>query len=217
MSQNLGIYLVTDTAQCGNRGVVETARQAVAGGVRTVQVRDKTADAAVLLSLLVAVANAVGEEATILINDRVDVYLAARARAVSVHGVHIGQADLPPVDARKLIGPDAVLGLTAHTRTHFKAADALPAGTVDYLGVGVIHATPTKSDHPKAIGIDGFARLAETTTLPCVAIGGIDAADVGDLRARGAAGVAVVSAICASTDPRASAHTLTREWMGERT
>ena len=215
MNPTPGIYLVTDKVQCGHRGVFETARQAVAGGVRTVQARDKKADAADLLSLVVAVSNAVGEVATVLVNDRVDVYSAARARGVSVHGVHIGQADLPPVETRQLIGPDAALGLTAHTGAHFTAATALPSGTVAYLGVGAIHATTTKPDHPEAIGIDGFTRLARSTTLPCVAIGGVTTAHVGGLLAGGAAGVAVVSAVCASANPRAAAQILAREWLSE--
>lgn len=214
MSDAYDLYLVTDTAQCGDRGVVETVRQAVAGGVRTVQVRDKTADAAALLAQILAVADAVGENATVLVDDRVDVYLAARMRGASVHGVHIGQDDLPPAETRALIGPDAVLGLTANTRAHFDAADALPAGTVDYLGVGVIRATATKPDHPDALGIDGFARLARSTALPCVAIGGIESADVGALRAADAAGVAVVSAICAADDPFEAARALTESWTG---
>lgn len=216
MNEDLGIYLVTDTIQCGGRGVVETARQAVAGGVRTVQVRSKTADAPALLAQLMAVADAVGQYARVLVNDRVAVYLAARARGASVHGVHIGQNDWAPVDTRALIGADAVLGLTANTRAHFNAADALPAGTIDYLGVGAIHATSTKPDHPNALGVDGFAGLARSTALPCVAIGGIEAADVGDLRVAGAAGVAVVSAICASDDPLEAARALTRKWTGAR-
>lgn len=217
MNEDFGIYLVTDSARCGERGLVETARQAVAGGVRSVQVRDKTTDAAALLAQLMAVADAVGQNASVLVNDRVDVYLAARARGASVHGVHIGQDDLPPAETRALLGPEAVLGLTANTRAHFDAAEALPAGTVDYLGVGVIRATSTKPDHPEALGVDGFAGLARSTTLPCVAIGGIEPADVGDLCAAGAAGVAVVSAICASDEPFEAARSLTQEWTGART
>lgn len=212
MVNNLGIYLVTDTTQCGDRGVVETVRQAVAGGVRTIQIRDKTAGAADLLAQVLAVAAAVGDEATILVNDRVDVYLAARTRTNAVHGVHIGQDDLPPVETRKLIGSDAILGLTANTQAHFEAVEALPTGTVDYLGVGAIHATKTKPNHPDVLGIDGFARLVRSTAMPCVAIGGVDIADVPALRACGAAGAAVVSAICAADDPRSSACGLHTKW-----
>lgn len=214
---NYGIYLVTDAAQCGARGVVETARQAVAGGVRIVQVRDKTMPAAELLMQLVAVADAVGHQARVLVNDRVDVYLAARAEGASVHGLHVGQQDLPPAVVREMIGPDAILGLTANRPAHFEAAHALPPGTVDYFGVGAIHATATKPDHPAPLGLEGFAALAKDTTLPCVAIGGVGPADVSSLRSCGAAGVAVVSAICAAGKPEQAARDLTRRWRGVQT
>ncbi len=217
MRRDYGIYLVTDPALCGSRGVVETAREAVAGGVRIVQVRDKTATARELLAMLEAVADAVGEEARVVVNDRVDVYLAARARGARVHGVHVGQDDLPAGVVRQLVGPDVILGLTAHTPAHFAAVDALPAGTVDYLGVGAIHATATKADHPEPLGIDGLASRVHATSLPCIAIGGIRLADVAALRDAGAAGVAVVSAICATSDPTQAARALARAWArGER-
>lgn len=212
MNDDLGIYLVTDTAQCGPRGVVETVRQAVAGGVHTVQVRDKTAEAANLLKLLIAVADTVGAQARVLLNDRVDVYLAARAHGARVHGVHIGQDDLPPAEARELIGPNAILGLTANTQSHFDFASTLIPGTIDYLGVGVIRASSTKLDHPATLGISGFARLCQSTSLPCVAIGGIERADVSNLRKAGAAGVAIVSALCTAAKPYEEAQMLAQQW-----
>lgn len=212
MNDDMGIYLVTDTAQCGARGVVATVRQAVASGVRTVQVRDKTAAAADLLALVLAVADAVGDTATVLVDDRVDVFLAARGQGASVHGVHVGQRDVPAAAVRSMIGPDAVLGLTANTHAHIEAAEALAADTVDYLGVGVIHATQTKPGHPAVLGIDGFAQFARATVLPCVAIGGVGVADVADLRRAGAAGAAVVSAVCAAADAGAAARQLQVEW-----
>lgn len=207
-----GVYLVTDTAQCGERGVVETVRQAVDGGVRTVQIRDKHADAATFLKRVLDVAAAVGDRATVLVNDRVDVYLAARSRTYWVHGVHIGQSDLPAVDTRRIIGPNAVLGLTANTTEHFAAAAAMPTGTVDYLGVGVIRPTTTKANHPKPRGVDGFSRLAQSIEIPCVAIGGVGVDDVSALHAAGAAGVAVVSAICRADEPCLAAKLLTQNW-----
>lgn len=212
MSADYGVYLVTDTGQCGNRGVVETARQAVDGGVRVVQIRDKSADAATLLASVEAVASAVGDRASVLVNDRVDVYLVARRRGARVHGVHIGQNDLPAAETRALIGRDAILGLTANTRSHFEVVNALPAGIVDYLGVGAIRETATKPDHPEALGVTGFGRIARSLALPCVAVGGIGAADVKPLRECGAAGVAVVSAICMADNPRAAARRLQDEW-----
>src|SRR5699024_5444249 len=138
MNDDMGIYLVTDTAQCGERGVVATAQQAVAAGVRTVQVRDKSADAADLLALVLAVADAVGDRATVLVDDRVDIFLAARGQGAAVHGVHVGQRDVPVVAVRAMVGPDVIVGLTANTLVHLDAVHGLSAGTVDYLGVGVI-------------------------------------------------------------------------------
>jgi len=216
MKHDYGIYLVTDPAQCGTCGVVDTVREAVAGGVRTVQIRAKTMTAAALLEQIVAVADAVAGQATILVNDRVDAYLAARVQGAAVQGVHIGQDDLPAAAVRAMIGPDAILGLTANTPAHLDAAHALASGTVDYFGVGAIRATATKPDHPDALGADGFAALARTTELPCVAIGGIQATDVAALRAGGASGVAVVSAICAADEPQRAARELTTQWQGEQ-
>lgn len=207
-----GIYLVTDATQCGGRGVVATARQAVAGGASTVQVREKNASGRDLFDLLLAVADAVGDSATVLIDDRVDVYLAARAAGARVHGVHVGQRDLPAGSVRAIVGPDAVVGLTANTPEHARAAAALPPGTIDYLGVGAVHATTTKPDHPEPLGLDGFAAFAAATDFPCVAIGGIGTSDVAALRETGAIGVAVVSAICAAPDAGRAAERLTGEW-----
>lgn len=207
-----GVYLVTDTAQCGTRGVVETVRAAVAGGVRTVQVREKHASAADFHALVLAVAEAAGDQSLVLVDDRVDVYLAARAAGARVHGVHVGQSDLPVAAVRAIVGSDAVVGLTGNTPAHLAALSALPEGTVDYLGAGVIRPTGTKPDHPAPLGIAGFRSFAAASPLPSVAIGGIGLADIPDLRAAGASGAAVVSAICLAADPRRSAEELVAAW-----
>lgn len=212
MRADLSVYLVTDSAQCGDRGVVEVVRRAVAGGVTCVQVRDKHASHGELVDLVRAVAHAVADRAVVVVDDRPEVVLCARAEGATVHGVHVGQDDLSPVVARDLLGPDAVVGLTAHTPDQLAAAAALPPGTVDYLGVGAVAATATKHDHPPVLGVAGFARVVAATTYPCVAIGGVDATLVRPLRDAGAAGVAVVSAVCAAPDPRAAAAELAGAW-----
>ncbi|MET1021575.1 MAG: thiamine phosphate synthase [Arthrobacter sp.] len=208
----LPLYLVTDTRQCGLRTVAGVAAAAVAGGATVVQVRDKLAPARDLLEMLVAVAEAVGDRVPVLVNDRVDIFLAARMAGAPVAGVHVGQSDLGAELTRALVGPDAVVGLSAATDAEIMAAHRLPSGTVDYLGVGAIRATATKADHPSPIGVAGFGVLAASSALPCVAIGGISTADVRQLRNAGAAGVAVVSAICAAENPRAAAEELKEEW-----
>jgi thiamine-phosphate pyrophosphorylase len=209
---DLSLQLVTDTRLCGPRGVPAVVTAAVAGGVRVVQVRDHEATAAELVALTCAVAAVLDERTTLLVDDRVDVVLAARLAGARVDGVHVGQSDLPVLAARSILGAGAVIGLTANTPAHLAAAHALPAGTVDYLGVGVIRATATKPDHPVPLGIDGFAALAATTPLPCVAIGGVTAGDAAALRCAGAAGLAIVSAICAVDDPESAARAFRAEW-----
>ena len=209
---DLSLYLVTDTALCGERGVAATVEAAVRGGATTVQVRAKDSSAAEALQLLLAVADACDGHAHVLMNDRVDVFLAARARGAAVHGVHVGQSDLPAVDVRAIVGEAAIVGLTASSLVEVEAANALPADTVDYLGIGVIRATTTKPDHPEPIGVHGFGERRTLSRFPAVAIGGIGFDDLRPLRNAGADGVAVVSALCASSDPERSARELRAEW-----
>ena len=209
---DLSLTLVTDAAQCVARGVASVVADAVAGGVRTVQLRDKAASDTQVLRQLEALADAIDGRATLLVNDRLEVAAAARRAGLPVDGVHLGQGDVPVLRARDVLGADAIVGLTANTAAHLEAVERMPRGTVDYLGVGVIRPTATKPDHPPALGIEGFARIAAASPLPCVAIGGVRAEDVADLRAAGAAGVAVVSAVCAAADPRAAAQEFARAW-----
>jgi thiamine-phosphate pyrophosphorylase len=210
----VGVYLVTDgdLADRHGSGVLGVVRAAVHAGVRVVQVRDKHASARDLLAVTAAVAAAVGDRATVVVDDRLDVALAARHAGHRVAGVHLGQSDVPVGVARALLGPDAHVGLTANTPEHLADAARLPRGTVDLLGVGVVHPTATKPDHPPALGHDGFARLVRATDLPCVAIGGVALDDVPGLRAAGAAGVAVVSGICAAPDPGSAAAAYVAAW-----
>ncbi|MFD6701280.1 MULTISPECIES: bifunctional hydroxymethylpyrimidine kinase/phosphomethylpyrimidine kinase [unclassified Microbacterium] len=211
-SDDLALYLVTDPVLSGARGVPAVVDAAVAGGVRIVQLRDKDADDASIVAQLVELSEVIAGRALLVVDDRLDAVVEARRRGARVDGIHIGQSDVSPSVARSLLGPDAIVGLTANRPEHLDAALALPAGTVDYLGVGVIHPTATKRNHPPELGVGGFAAFAAASPLPCVAIGGISREDVADLRAAGAAGVAVVSALCAAPDPRVAARKLLRAW-----
>ncbi|WP_251447231.1 bifunctional hydroxymethylpyrimidine kinase/phosphomethylpyrimidine kinase [Microbacterium sp. USTB-Y] len=209
---DLALYLVTDPALCGERGVAAVVDAAVSGGARIVQLRDKDADDASIVEQLCALSEVIAGRALLVVDDRLDAVVEARRRGARVDGIHLGQSDASPLTARSLLGPDAIVGLTANTPAHLDAVRALPSGTVDYLGVGVIHPTSTKPDHPAPLGVAGFAAFAADSPLPCVAIGGIERADVAALRAGGAAGVAVVSALCAAPDPRVAARKLLRAW-----
>lgn len=216
MNTDLSVYLVTDAALCGERGVAAVVREAVAGGVRIVQLRDKKASDAEIVEQLIELSEITADRAKLVVNDRLDAAVEARRRGARVDGVHLGQGDDSVLRARELLGPDALIGLTANTHEHLDAVRALPPGTVDHLGVGVIRPTSTKPDHPPALGIEGFRAIAAASPVPCVAIGGVGIDDVDALRDAGAAGIAVVSALCASDDPREAARALRRQWHGTR-
>jgi thiamine-phosphate pyrophosphorylase len=207
---DLALHLVTDDRVPFAKllGVVDAA---IDGGVSLVQLRDKQVSGHQLLTRAVELSAMIGGRVPFLVNDQLDVALAARGAGAHIDGVHLGQSDVAPTTARGLLGPGAIVGWTANTPEHLAAATLMPAGTLDYLGVGVIRATRTKPDHPPALGITGFGVLAEATHLPCVAIGGVKPADVGPLRRAGAAGVAVVSAICTAVDPESAARVFAGE------
>lgn len=214
---DLSIYLVTDSgisAQAGH-SVAEVVAAAVRGGATTVQIREKDAPAAEFLDTVVEVSRALPDAVSLVVNDRVDVFLAARAAGARVAGVHVGQSDLPAGSVRALIGPDALLGVSAATPSELQAAED-PAAAVDYVGIGAINATTTKRDAPSPLGAERFAELAASTRLPAVAIGGIGPDDIGPLRRAGAAGVAIVSGICGADDPEAATRDLARVWRGAR-
>lgn len=195
---SLRLYLVTDTALCTPLGVVETVRRAVAGGVSMVQLRDKDATTDQRIALAVALKQVLhGTNVPLIVNDDLEAATASQA-----DGVHIGQSDISPQKARALLGPDRILGLSCETPEHVIAANAAP---VDYLGLGPVFATGTKSDHAAPIGLQGLAEMIDMTHLPVVAIGGLNSSHVRDVSAAGADGMSVVSAICGQDDPLAAA------------
>jgi len=197
------VYLVTDRGLCLGRDLPDVIREAVAGGAGVVQLREKNLDTRSFVALAVAVKALLAPLGTpLLINDRLDVALAADA-----DGVHLGQDDMPAAIARKLLGPDKLLGLSVHT-----PEEALAAGAVDldYLGVGPIFATTTKADAKAPIGLEGLTRIRAASRLPLVGIGGIGADSAAEVVRAGACGVAVVSAICAAVSPRDAAAALAR-------
>ncbi len=205
---DLTLYLVTDTALCGSRGVAATVEAALTGGVTAVQVRDPLAtdDEFVRIGRSVAAALA-GTGVPLIVNDRV--HLVA---AIGADGAHVGQGDLDPTAARRVLGPDALLGLSVQTIEHVEAAAGLEPGTIDHLGVGPVWAQVTKPDAAGPGGLDTLAAIVRRSPWPCVAIGGIGVDRAAVVRSTGAAGMAVVSAICGQPDPAAAARRLREEW-----
>ena len=210
--EDYGIYLVTDPVLCGARGVVETVRLAVEGGVRTVQLRDKHTSFDQQLNQLEQLAEVIDGRAKLVINDRLDVAVEAQRRGIAIDGVHLGQGDDTVLRAREELGPNAIIGLSAHTGEHLAEVAAFPTSTVDYVGVGVIRPTSTKPNHPPALGIDGFEKLTAQSPVPTVAIGGVRKEDIQPLLNAGAAGICFVSAICAADDPEATARSMANAW-----
>ncbi|MEO3936955.1 thiamine phosphate synthase [Dermatophilaceae bacterium Soc4.6] len=204
---DLRLYLVTDTAMCGPAGVPETVRAAVEGGVTAVQLRDPAATEAELVTLGRAVVAALaGTGVPLLVNDRVDL-----VEAIGAQGAHVGQGDLDVAAARRLLGPAALLGLSVQTPEHVWHAEAADA-ELDYLGVGPVWPQSTKSDAAPPAGLDTLSAVVSASPWPCVAIGGVTVDRVPEVRERGAAGVAVVSAVCGQPDPATAASVLRRAW-----
>jgi thiamine-phosphate pyrophosphorylase len=187
------LYLVSG-ARPGGRPLAEVLRAALRGGVDIVQLRCKTdSDDVVLAAAAEARALCASAGALLLVNDRPDLAVAAGA-----DGVHVGQDDMPVARARELVGPELLVGLSTHAPAEVDAADA------DYIGVGPVHATPTKPGRP-AVGLDLVRHAAAHADLPWFAIGGIDAGCVDAVAAAGATRIAVVRAITEAPDPEAAA------------
>jgi thiamine-phosphate pyrophosphorylase len=204
MNLDLSLYLVLDPVQCGGHArALEITQAALEGGVTIVQLRapewHKRAWLALALDLL-PITRRFG--VPLIINDHIDVALACGAE-----GVHIGQKDLPPEIARKLLGPRALIGLSVSNER--EVDDANPLGTmIDYVGVGPVFDTPTKPDASAALGTQGIAALCARSIHPTVAIGGIQLSNADDVKRAKPGGIAVVSAICKAADPRLAAQQL---------
>ena len=198
--QALRLMLVTERTLCGARGLSEVVAAAVRGGVGSVQLREKSLDGRELVALARALrAQLAPLGVPLIVNDRLDVALAAGA-----DGVHLGQRDLPVADARRL-WPHGLIGLSIEHAGQLRAAESL---AIDYYGASPVFATPTKTDTAPALGLPGLAALRALTQRPLRAIGGITAANAAAVRAAGADGLAVVSALCAAPDPEAAARAL---------
>lgn len=182
---DLNLYLVTGD------NPLETVR--AAKHATCIQVRSKPISARELYQLTEAIAGIIQPHQTLLIDDRVDVALALRARGVRVDGVHIGQDDLPVADARALLGADAIIGLTTGTRQLVEESNKI-ARLIDYIGTGPFRPSPTKKSNRPPLGIDGLRELAELSAVPTVAIGDITPEDCPAIRTTGVAGIAMVRA-----------------------
>jgi thiamine-phosphate pyrophosphorylase len=195
------VYLVTDRAYLGGRDLAQVVSAAVRGGASVVQLRDKDADDALVLSEGRRVRDACRAlGALFIVNDRPDLALALDA-----DGVHVGQSDAALPEARRILGQRRIVGVSVGTPGQAAAAER---GGADYLGVSPVFDTPTKGDTGAATGLAGLAAIREAVRVPLVAIGGIDETNAVSVIRAGADGVAVVRAIMAALDPEAAARRL---------
>lgn len=195
---DLSLYLVTDEHLARGRDLAGIVAWAIDGGVTCVQVRDKSGATRRLLERVRAVrAVASPRGVPVLVDDRLDVALAADA-----DGVHLGQDDLPAKDARRLLGPARILGVTAADPAAARRAECDGA---DYIGSTAVYPTATKPDAGPAIGLDGLSAIVRAVRIPVVGIGGINRENAALVLAAGVAGIAVVSAILGAPDPRLAA------------
>ncbi len=196
------LYLVTDRALAHPRHLEEVVVDAVRGGVTAVQLREKNCSAREFIGLAKHLKAVLPRGVPLIINDRLDVALAAGA-----DGVHIGQSDMPYEDVRRLAGADFLVGLSVESMEQALAAERLGA---TYLGISPVFATPTKTDTGEPWGLEGLRELRAKSKHVLVAIGGISAANARSVIDAGADGIAVVSAICGAPDPEAAARELRR-------
>lgn len=196
------IYLVTDDGCLQGRALLDCVREALEGGVTLVQYRAKTASSAEMYNeALQLKALCDSFNVPLIINDRLDI-----AMAVGAAGVHLGQDDLPCAAARRILGEDYLIGVSAHNPAEAKAA--LQSGA-DYLGCGAVFGTATKAD-VKKLGTEGLTAICREKGLPVVGIGSVTADNYREVRAAGADGAAIVSGILAQPDIRATVRAIAR-------
>jgi thiamine-phosphate pyrophosphorylase len=206
MPVDLRLYAIVDPEHTGGRSLPELAKLLAEGGATLVQLRDKKSDTRAMVDTARAVKAALAPFGVpLLINDRVDVALASGAA-----GVHVGQTDMAADDARRLLGRNAIIGLSINTEA---LAEAAPIETLDYVGIGGVYATTSKDQKKPPIGVDGLRRIVDVfrqrdPEFPSCAIAGINAANAGATIAAGADGVSVISALSLANDPTAAAKTM---------
>jgi thiamine-phosphate pyrophosphorylase len=203
---DLRLNAIVDPERAGGRDLAELARLCAQGGATLVQLRDKKSETRAMVEAARAIKQALAPFAVpLVVNDRIDVALAADA-----DGVHIGPDDMAVEDARRLLGPRAIIGLSVKSVAE---AEAAPIDLIDYVGSGGVYVTLSKEQKNRPIGPEGLTRIVavfrrRAPRLPLVGIAGIDAGNAAAVIAAGADGVAVISALSLAPDPAAAAHTL---------
>jgi thiamine-phosphate pyrophosphorylase len=206
MTIDLRLNAIVDPERAGGHDLAELARHCAAGGATLIQLRDKHGDTGAMVGTARAIKQALAPfRVAFVVNDRIDVALAAGA-----DGVHIGPDDMSVADARRLLGPGAIIGLSIKSVAE---AESAPVELIDYVGSGGVYVTLSKEQKKPPIGPQGLARIIAVlkrrkTTIPVCGIAGVDASNAAEVIAAGADGVAVISALSLVPDPAAAARTL---------
>lgn len=199
--EDLRLYLVTDRPLSLGRDIDWIVEEAVKGGATMVQLREKDCSTREFIELAAKLKETLKPLGVpLLINDRIDVALA-----VDADGVHIGQSDMPYETARKLLGPDKIIGLSVENMDDIRVANGLD---VDYVGISPVYSTHTKTDTAAPFGLDGLREAVKLSIHPTVAIGGMNMKTAKDVMACGTDGIAVVSAIVSADSPCEAARNL---------
>lgn len=196
-----GLYAIIDTSFMALGSAEKTAIEVLEGGAKIIQLRAKDAPTGPMLEAARKIkAKALGYGALFIVNDRVDVALLSRA-----NGVHLGGDDIPLEDARELLGKNAIIGISTHTRR--EAIEAQKRGA-DYISFGPVFATKTKKDALSPRGIEALKEAIEAVSIPVVAIGGINEKNLSDVLMTGGNAVAIISGILTAPSIRDRVKTL---------
>lgn len=201
---DFSLYLITDRQQSGGRPLAEVVRRALEGGVKAVQLREKDLSTAALYRLAEELRRITAEfDARLIINDRLDIALAAGA-----DGVHIGVNSLPVAVVRRVIGKGKIIGYSAHGLDEALRAQAEGA---DFVTFSPLYPTPSKAAYGEPCGVKKLADAAAALNIPVIALGGISPANITEALSADIQGVAVISAVLAASDPRGAAASLLKK------
>jgi len=195
---DFNLYLITDRQQTGGMRLIDVVEEALKGGVRGVQLREKDLSSKELYELAYDLRKLTAKyDARLIINDRVDIALAVEA-----DGVHLGLNSMPIHRVRKLLGSNRLIGLSCHNQVNAIMAQENGA---DFITFGPVYYTPSKANYGQPVGINRLETVSHLLNIPIFALGGIKQENIPEVLAAGASGIALVSAIIASDDPRSEA------------
>jgi thiamine-phosphate pyrophosphorylase len=221
---DISAYLIIGPENTKGRPVTAIIKDAVEAGFTCVQIRSKVASAREMIQLTRQASEVIAqagksEEVTLLVDDRLDVVLAARKQGIKVDGIHVGQSDIPADVCREYLGQDSIIGLSARTHEMIEYIETSDVSQIDYFGVGPLHETMTKPDcgldeDGKVVtrSLEDISKIARISSIPVVVGGGVKLADIPSLAQTGVDGFFVVSAVTEADDPKQAASDLVTAW-----